>query len=265
MKNGWSGSIFRFGDISLALLILDKLTVSGILVNIMKKSSTNTGFRIILTSLSALLVGGAIYFGATGEHKVMTVSFLSGMAFLLCGHLDRISKFKVSLIKGIEAETRQVIEKAEVTIDQLRSLSTILSAIAVSTVKRSGRIGGFDVHEEQAIFDEVQGILKNLDISPSEQEAVFRDRYRYELYDYLQMIFESAGLNSVVDPEKESTKESLLTAALDLELNPSQVRSFIANHAEANTDLSELLDDLEYYQKNKVHRRLESWKNRSVW
>ncbi len=81
----------------------------------------------ILTVLGCASLGFALWQGASGNLIVVGTAFLTGLAFLLFGNLDKIAVFKAS-IDGFEAQTRARMSKAESEITDLKELTRQIRA-----------------------------------------------------------------------------------------------------------------------------------------
>ena len=77
---------------------------------------------MILTVLGSIVLVLGVWQGIVGNLVAMATTFLTGLAFLFFGNLDRIAVFKASK-DGFEAQTRERMSKAESEITDLRNLT----------------------------------------------------------------------------------------------------------------------------------------------
>jgi len=133
------------------------------------KYFTITNF-LILASLISL--GFSFWFGKSKLNGAMVVAFIAFLALLFFAHIDKISYFKASK-GGFEAQTREVITKAENTIKELQLLSKVVSSTTLSLVSRAGRAsGGYSDEEIIEIKKSLEEILRKVNIPEEEIKKV---------------------------------------------------------------------------------------------
>lgn len=142
----------------------------------------------------------ALVAGVYGQLAVLWVGFLGSACLIFTANLDRISEFRASKT-GIEAKTRDVIRRAEVTIDELQDLAKIISKSTLSLIKRSNRIGGFGVDQEEATLKEILEVLARLNVSEQEQEKILQDWHFFVELDYARGILGNGRRPSGTFPE----------------------------------------------------------------
>jgi hypothetical protein len=80
----------------------------------------------------------------------------------LIGNLDRIESFKASS-HGIEARTRQIVDKAENALKELHQLAAMTGTILVQQIVGSGRWGGTgSAKEKDAQKEQVLRTLRSV-------------------------------------------------------------------------------------------------------
>src|SRR6266478_510851 len=98
--------------------------------------------KIIYGAVAIASGGAAIVAAFVGNITATSVSILMAFLFLFAAKADRISRFKASFT-GVEAETRALIQRAEVTLEQVRGLAVITAQLALSLIARIGRVDSY--------------------------------------------------------------------------------------------------------------------------
>jgi hypothetical protein len=89
-----------------------------------------------LAIFAILALGAAIAGSFLGSVYVSGVSLVGSVGLLITANLDRLAEFKASK-SGIEARTREIFARAEVTIDQLQRLAKTVASQSLSLVQRT--------------------------------------------------------------------------------------------------------------------------------
>lgn len=216
----------------------------------------------LLAIASLISLGVGIWAGVQGFPGVLTVGFLAFAFLLFVANLDRIAEFKASG-SGIEAKTRDVLQRAEHTLSELQSLAKIVSEANLSLVKRSGRLGGFDDDEEERIRSEVMGVLEDLKLTESERDMVLRDWHRLTEFDYALYILGHTRVPEGFD--EEMRKEWKALRGMSPIATPEQLREFLTNWGLLTPEREEQVRDYEHYLRYRTHRRPDVWKERESW
>ena len=216
-----------------------------------------------------LTVAALVSFAAglwTGWHDhvaVLVAGSLGGAFLLFVANLDRISEFKATRT-GVEARTREVLKKAEHTVSELHVLARIVGEVALSLVKRSGRLGGYEDDEAERIKAGVLGALKEIGLSEGEFDDVLKDWHRLTQFDYVLYILGHSTVPQGFDDHRV-TKEWKALRSFDSLSTPEQVRTFLSRWDLLTDDRAGYLQDFEFYVVHKEHRRPEIWKTRDSW
>lgn len=148
---------------------------------------------LTLASVAALIA--AMTFGYLGHMDLLIAGLFASLALLVTANLDAVAEFKAST-GGIEARTREVVNRAEGAIAELRILALHAAEVSLSLAMRQGRWGGFSDEDLDRLKSSVMENLERLGI-PSEQRAlVFRDWHRIVEFDYVHHIL---GGNRIPD------------------------------------------------------------------
>ena len=216
---------------------------------------------LIILSLISLSIG--IWAGWNELHGVLVIGFLAFIALLFTAHLDQISEFKATST-GIEAKTRAVLSEAKNTITELQSLARIFAKTTLSSVKRTGRFGGYNDEEEDEIKNSVLEVLKDIGVPESENIKILSDWHRFTEFDYNMAILGGSTIPQGFDDQEIQVEWKSLRDFKNI-ATPSQIKEFLDKWGLLDETHSDFIKDYEHYIKNRQHRRLEVWKERESW
>jgi len=219
--------------------------------------------KTVLTLASLCSLGVAFWAGSQGFLGVLTVGFLAFGFLLFVANLDHISEFKATG-SGIEAKTRDVLKRAEHTLNELQSLARIVSETTLSLVKRHGRWGGYEDEEAERIKSAVLSVLADLKLSEAQQEEVLRDWHRFTEIDYAFYILGHSRIPEDFE-DKDIHKEWKALRRLSPAATPDQLRAFLGKWQLLTPEREEQIKDYESYIKHRTHRRPDIWKQRESW
>src|SRR5277367_6221241 len=149
-------------------------------------------FLTISAILSLAAALAAPFFGSIYVSGIGLVGFAG---LLIAANLDRLAEFKATR-SGIEARTREIFARAEVTIDQLQSLAKIVATLSLSLVKRTGRFGGYSDEEQDKILGDTLDVLHRIGVSQADLDVILKDWHLIVEFDYAHFIL---GGNTVPD------------------------------------------------------------------
>lgn len=216
--------------------------------------------NIVQFILAYIILGFSFWSGYIGKLDVMIVAFISFILIVFINNLDKISEIKATA-KGFEAKTREIVEKAEVTIEQLQKIALVLADTELSVVIRSGRWGGFTKEEKEKLKNSVLSILDQLKIPVSEQEKILdHDWNRYIIFDYAHALSGGSYVPDGLTSDQLKEWEALRSGGVNNPATPEQLKNFLEKYGYLNQEIEEFLKDYEYFLKNKKHRRPEVWK-----
>jgi hypothetical protein len=220
--------------------------------------------KITLTTASMIALAVGFWEGHLGNVATLTVGFVACALLLLFAHLDTIAEFKASGT-GIEAKTREVLSRTEVTLRQLQLLTKQIATITLSLVKRNGRIGGYSDDEQDTIKVSVLGILREVGIAESDFSDVLSDWYKFTEFDYAHGILGNGRTPGGADQQALSDWKRLFHSGANSIPSPEDVREFLKKHGFMTSEREELIKDYEHYLGARSHRRIEVWRNRNNW
>ena len=219
---------------------------------------------MLLTIAGFLTLGIGLWAGIDGKTAVLTFSFLAFAALLFTANLDRISEFKATGT-GIEAKTREVLQRAEITLNELQILAQQVGAVTLSLVKRNGRLGGYSDAEETEIKRSVLSVLKQVGIQESEFPKILDEWHKITDFDYAHYIL---GGNTIPDgaaPEALKEWKELRAGGIVKIPTPDEIKRFLESNGFIKPELHERIKDYEYYLNVRKHRRPEIWEQRKNW
>jgi hypothetical protein len=223
----------------------------------------NTMKWVLVITGTCFLIMGFIC-GYIGKTSLVNYCLWCGFGLIVAGNLDRIEKFKWSS-DGIEAQTREVIERAEIAVSELQLLAVHLATLSLSLVKRQGRLGGYKDDEQEQIRSSVFNVLTKLSITPSQTEQVLDEWHRFVEFDYAHFILGGSNTPLNASPEVLSKWRALRGGGIAGYPAPHELRIFLTKNNFISEELEERLKDYEYYIQHRTHRRPSSWKDRQNW
>lgn len=179
---------------------------------------------------------------------------VAGIACMVFANLDRISAISAST-SGINI----ALSKAEVSIAQLTRLIRMSATLQLATVQRAGRLGGFSAEEKEKFLEESVSLLRDAGVSdPEIRELRYLPWDRFVLYDYALAITGGSRIPGAADrkpiPGDVLREWDALREFSDLP-SGKVLREFLSKYGALTTEREELVQDYEYYQAHRTHRR----------
>lgn len=118
-----------------------------------------------------LLIISVFVFGLKGMAVEMGIAVAASGVFLAFVNLEKFSKFKGA---GFEAELKQVVLEANVTIDNLKAVAIPLLATNIDLLANDGRWGGSDIgfDKNHELYDQLVSLQENIGISDELLESI---------------------------------------------------------------------------------------------
>lgn len=197
------------------------------------------------------------FFGYTGKVVEMGIAASVGAIAMAFVNIDKIKRFKGA---GFEAETKEVIQEATVTIASLRKLATQIVEPTLTIIGREGQpFQNISNSEKFEIKKKLVETLKELHANEDKIEKVtakFDDSFIIEHgRKILALITPSVKIDKST---KEEIKTLLSTENLNT-INPQKIRNFLTARDLLTKEIDEAIEDYEYFVKNKKFRRPEYW------
>lgn len=199
----------------------------------------------------------SLYFGYLGRTVEMGMAVVAGSIAMAFANLDKIKRFKGA---GFEAETKQVIQEANVTIASLRKLATQIVEPTLTIIGREGQpFQNISNAEKFEIKERLVKTLKELQANEEKIEKVtakFDDSF---IIEHGRNILGLINRNEKIDKStKEEIKTLISTENLNT-INPQKIRNFLKARDLLTKEIDEAIEDYEYFVKNKKFRRSEYW------
>jgi hypothetical protein len=235
--------------------------------------------RIALYNLLAIS-----FLGISGYILVVDTDWAAtgrgGMAFLISafcavfGNLDRLESFKASA-QGIEGKTREVIQKADVTIDLLQKISMRNAKIFISLMQSSSRWGGMSEKEKTAIKEDLLNDLREIKLSKEDIEKVRHADKKWIVYDYYTGMMDFLYLYSqeklsgnVVNEFTGRRMNDYIEDYANLvePIKPSEIKEFVTSKLDyVPRFLEKTLVSYDHYYKTGKHVDLKLWEDMENW
>lgn len=192
------------------------------------------------------------FLGRKGEESWTFAAFAA--LFLFIANLDSFVKLKVSP-QGIEAEMRKAIDEAHATLDQVRELAKITTAMSISATQRIGRLGSsYSAEEMNAVKDKHYSLLKKFGVSEDEMESAVREHLN-DMHLLMQRKYVHALKSDFAGPVNQIKHLNAGVNNLSTFASPDEIE-LVLNDADLLTEeRKELLKDYRHYLEHKKHRR----------
>jgi len=217
-----------------------------------------------LTIAAVASLVAAMALGYLGHKDLLVSGLIASLAFLVVANLDRVSEFKASA-GGIEARTREVVNRAEGAIAELRILALHVAEVSLSIAMRQGRWGGFSDDDLNRLSTSVVDNLERLGIAEEQRNLVFKDWHRIVEFDYAQHILGGSRIPENAPREVMQKWKSLREGAFSKYPTPDELVSFLQASGYMNATLADYIEDYRYYVRERQHRRPQVWQDREHW
>ncbi|WP_241074816.1 hypothetical protein [Achromobacter insuavis] len=213
----------------------------------------------ILTLAALISIAAGTTLGAFGHWDVLVISFLSAIFLLACANLDRIAEFTASA-NGVTAKTRDVVQRAEHTIQELQVLATQLAAMSLSLIQRSGRIGGYSRQDAERFKASTLAVLRDLSISEERIAETLADWHLLLDYDHASFIVSLVNVKHKGNPNAAALHTSI--TGLDHFPRAHALRAKLDEYQFRDNEINEALLDYEHYEAHRELRRPTYWDDR---
>lgn len=192
---------------------------------------------------------------ATGTTAAGATMFV----LLVFAELERFSKFK---FPGGSAELRDTIEKAQVTMEQMRSLAEALAAASVTAISGVGRYASPDDRYFR-IIGEIEKNLKELGISRQKIEEVLGPWYDAKLHDHVYVIRDMTRAIPDATPKGTDIWNNLFVrGSFDPLPKPEELTERLESCGILTNEVILAIKDYQHYLEKKELRRPEVWLRR---
>ena len=203
----------------------------------------------------AIAFVSAIYFAFNDQWKGMTGMLGATAMFLFFMNLDRIAEFEWL---GGKAKTREIVDEARATIEQLRHLAVVFADATITGLIASGRWGGSGADTQVRIRDELIKILRELEVDDAGIEKAQESYVKYLSFYHAQKVLDFS-------PDRPSSSEvtdrwNELQGRSEVEGNlptPEEFESFFEDCGILNQATRECIEDYRYFLKHHEVRNME--------
>lgn len=235
------------------------------LLGLFSYTSECTAFMKWFLSISAVAsLVAAMAFGYLGHTDLLVAGLIASLTLLVVANLDRVSEFKASA-GGIEARTREVVNRAEGAIAELRILALHMAEVSLSLAMRQGRWDGYSDEELEKLQSSVLSNLERLGIAEDQRLLVLKEWHRVVEFDYVHYILGSSRIPEGASPKEMQAWKELREGGITRYPSPETLHQFLAESGFLSAARVEYLEDYRYYAKYHHHRRLEMWRVRQEW
>jgi DNA-directed RNA polymerase subunit F len=206
--------------------------------------------------LILVILGPGLVFGFMGKPTEMGIAITAGAVTAAFMNLDKFQKFKGV---GFEAEMKiqKAVDEAYATIDNLKELVSPLIISVIETLTYAGRWGGMDAHQKHKLKNELSKTLDLLSIKSTEVDQAVKIFHRYHTWDHFNKINdEIRNLSDITDESKKELKD-IKSYKSDNYPSKENILSILGDFQQSE-NFNNILDDYDYYLKNKSLRRVET-------
>jgi len=211
--------------------------------------------NIVYNVGSIALIGICVFAGIKGHVLLAVLYFFASMAFLFVANLKNIIKEKTPK-DDFEGEIRELMQKAEVTVAEMKNLATLVSKTALSLIKRSGRLGGYPEEEQEALKESFLRLLSDLKISEKDKKFVLEDYNKFTEIDYASMLLESRIPVNWPREELRKRRDLLDMIVTDCP-SPEEIEALLIRNDALSKNHKDVLEDFKYFRTYKEYRRPE--------
>lgn len=199
---------------------------------------------VILIMVPVLIFG---YFGKTAE---MGIVLLAGFVCAVFINLDKFSSFKAG---KMEATLRDVINEANATIDQLKSLTEPLMQYNLAHIARGNTLMGVAASDKEKLYLKLKDNINNFDL---------QSEYTVELLEEVESQLIETSLFEVELAVEQVAKEQVEDMWWEMTSPFRQVISIYHNEINGNIGVSTLrkvFDDCPYLYSEGVEKCLKEY------
>src|SRR6266568_4690392 len=138
-------------------------------------------FLYFVTAMAMLALLCSVYEGMNGRKgtafTLLTI-FLISTLIVFIPRLDVLEAF------GVKAQLNKTLDRAEEIIGKMKRLSEINARASYMTMAWSNRMGAPSAKDKQAVLDEVDAQLTDLNVTPEERRQITRPYTQMIAWDF---------------------------------------------------------------------------------
>lgn len=204
----------------------------------------------------ALILGPPMTFGFLGKPKEMGISVLAGAVAAAFLNIDKFKRFKGA---GFEAEMKEVVDKADATVNSLRELVKPLILATIDILTSAGRWGGMETPQKHKLMADLEKTAHSISLKDRELEDARDKFFQFHTWDHFDYFIRKASAAKNIDNEiKKKLFEKVKYHSSDFPTK-GEILAILGSCANIlPEDATEALSDYLYYIKNRKLRRPEA-------
>jgi hypothetical protein len=128
-------------------------------------------FSYFVAAMAMFALLGAVY---QAFHNEKGSAVTLGTLFLVGALIVFLPQVEFIKTLGVEARLRQTVTEAVATLENLKRLSQISARASYLTIAWGNRFGGPPAKEKQAVLDQIDSQLSELEVSPEDRAVITR-------------------------------------------------------------------------------------------
>ena len=229
----------------------------------MQQNETNPSkFHMAIFSIGVLYtIGATLYFGFVGKSAEMGVALLTGIFIMAFANLDMFSFFEGA---GFRAETRGRIKAAEVSLETLRELVTLIAGPILEELTFGGRLSNIDFFARRKMMVDLIEYMKKLNIQDPNINQPIETIDRFLVGDHISKIDkavqEDVNLGTEIKKDIQEKIQKIRTEVnRQMRFDPGPIKFLLADVSSRNLEIKEAIEDLEFFLQHKKARRPSIW------
>jgi hypothetical protein len=230
------------------------------------KSPGSFSFNVIAAVFLLALLRGLITV-PQWSWAPMLAAFLAAALSALIANFEYIDTFEASS-SGIEAKTREVVQRAETALKELHDLAAMTGQLLVELIVGGGRWGGGPAAQKDAQKQRVIQALHAIRLPAKKIDEIANADRQWVIVDYCSGILHepSKKMRSKTGAELANWNEFVEQTHKGYEKQrPEEIRAALDRFGVLGEWEKGLIEDYSYYLKNGQHRRPEVWADRDKW
>lgn len=214
------------------------------------------GNHIMFWISFVFLLGASAIFGYLDKNTAMAGAIVTGCAGMAFGRLSQFSRIKAGAFEG---ELRKAVDEAYATAESLKELSVELTRPILGIIASGGRFGGMGLRRKMEMRQGIDRSLANLGISESEITGAHEMFDKYFLCDHASRIDKLMNTERKSNPALQAAIKGLYNYR-DLSVaGTEEFRQVQESYDLINPELSEEIEDLDYFRRHGEFRRPAVW------
>lgn len=199
--------------------------------------------------------GFGVFFIFQNREWAMAGLFPVMLIFLFFANLDKISEIEWL---GGKAKTREVVNEARATIDQIRKLAVVFAENIITGVVTSGRWGGSGAETHERVRKDIIAILRELgvdEIGIKNAQATF---VKYIAFDHVHHILDHAPPTPEKSEFIDRWNDLMQRSSFGSEMPPpDEIERFFIDCGNLDEKTKESINDYRYFLEHHEFRNLE--------